>query len=204
MLLKRLYEEYDIDIDKIILRDYKKLGLKYIEATMLLVLLSSYKKRKVFSIGSIAKKTDLKKEKVEEITYSLIEKGFMVLELENSNEKEREIFNLDPMFTILDKFIMDSESDEYSSACGKTISQLEMVFNRALTDVELNYLRSVYEEQKYTHDEITKAIEIAEEKNKLSIKAIDKILLSIKNADERIEIDEKTMRTLDEIYKSIK
>ena len=204
MIIKRLFEEYDIDIDKVILRDYKKMNLKYVEATMLLVLLSSYKKRKVFSISMLSKKTELKKEKVEEITYSLIEKGFMKLELEVSNEgKEREIFNLDQTFTILENFMHETNDTQDLSLCGKTIVHLENLLGRILTETELNHLRAMYEEKVYTHEEIIKAINIAEEKNKLNIKAVDKILLASRN-DSRVEIDEKTRKTLDDIYKSIK
>ena len=203
MIIKKLYEDYDIDMDKIILRDYKKLGLKYVEATMLLVLLSSYKKRKVFSISMLSKKTELKKEKVEEITYSLIEKGFMKLELEINEGKEREVFNLDSTFSILEKFIYEIESNQNLSQCGKTITHIETLLNRVLMETELNYLRSLYEEKKYTHEEIIKAIDIAEEKNKLSIKAIDKILVANQN-DSQIEIDEKTRKALHDIYTSIK
>ena len=204
MILKKLYDDYDIDIDKIIQKDYKKLGLKYVEATMLLSLLYGYKKRKIFSISMLAKKTELKKEKVEEITYSLIEKGFMKLGLEiNSEGKEREVYNLDSTFAIIEKYLIDSKAQEKSSLCFKTVEHLEGLLNRVLTDMELNTIRSWYEDGIYTHEIIEKAVLTAEEKNKLSIKVIEKFIIA-ESEETRVEIDEKTRKALHDIYTAIK
>ncbi|MDL2292477.1 DnaD domain protein [Acholeplasma sp. OttesenSCG-928-E16] len=204
MIIKQLYQNYGIEIDKIILSDYKKLGLKYVEATMLLVLLSMYRKKNTFSIAMLAKKTDLKKEKVEEITYSLMKNGFMTIDLENTKDgKEREVFNIDNTFDILERFLLQQAKDAGNAKISQTIDLLETELNRILTDNELETLRSFYEEERYTHEDILKAINIAKDNNKLSLKIIEKILINDAKV-QKVEVDEKTKKALDDIFKAIK
>ena len=204
MILKKLYEEYDLPIEKIILKEQKRLGLSLKESIVLLALFSIYKKRRTFSMIAIGKRVEYDSNDIGKAVESLQEKGFMDIQLEIKDEKEREVFDLDKTYIKIETLFIQDEKErmrqQASANISKTIERFEHGLGRPLMGFELDNIRSWYEENMYTHQAIMDAIVQSEQK--LSVKFVERYLN--KQAIKPIKIDQDIEKALDEIYKNIR
>jgi DNA replication protein len=204
MMLRRLYEEYDLAVERILIKEYKRLQLSMQEMQVLLALFSIYKKRRTFSIAAIARRVEYSSNDIGTHIESLLNKGFMTISLESKDQKEREIFELDPTFKKIQELFKNDEAEKVKqqeeSHIAATIRRLEQGLGRMLLPFELENVRVWYEEKAHTHEQITKAIETA--KDRVSIKYVERILNQ--NIPKEIEIDDEVNQALDEVFKKMK
>jgi DNA replication protein len=204
MMLKRLYEEYDLSMERILIKEYKRLKLTMQEMTVLLALFSIYKKRRTFSINAINRRVEYSINEIGSIIEKLLSKGFMTIELEKKDGKEREVFDLNLTFDkIQDLFKADEiEKKEalVETEISETIKRFEQGLGRLLMPYELEMIRRWYDENKVSHESIIEAIESAQDR--MSVKYVEKILTQ--QVPEKIEIDQDVDQALDEIFKKIK
>lgn len=204
MILKRLYEEYDFSIERILLKEYRKLSLSMQELTVLIALFSIYKKRKTFSTLAISRRVEYHSNEIGEIVESLLDKGFLTISLDFKDQKEREVFDLTPTFDKIESLYIEEEAEKQKQIIENDVSQVILKFEqglgRPLKSYELENIRKWFEEKTYTYDQILKAIDQAEEK--VSIKYVERILTQ--EPIKKIEIDQDVEQVLDEIFKSIK
>ncbi|MDX9691421.1 MAG: DnaD domain protein [Acholeplasmataceae bacterium] len=203
-MLKRLYEEYDLSIERILIKEYKRLGLTMQEMQVLLALFSIYKKRKTFSITAIAKRVEYNSNDIGVQIESLLNKGFMTINLESKDQREREIFDLDPtfkkVFDLFKKYETEKVKQQEESNVALTIRRFEQGLGRLLMPFELENIRVWYEDKAFTHEQILNAIETAKEK--LSVKYVERILNQ--TIPKEIEIDDEVNQALDEVFKKMK
>ncbi|MDY0338410.1 MAG: DnaD domain protein [Acholeplasmataceae bacterium] len=203
-MLKRLYEEYDLSMERILIKEYKRLKLTMQEMTVLLALFSIYKKRRTFSINAINRRVEYSINEIGSIIEKLLSKGFMTIELEKKDGKEREVFDLNLTFDkIQDLFKADEiEKKEalVETEISETIKRFEQGLGRLLMPYELEMIRRWYDENKVSHESIIEAIESAQDR--MSVKYVEKILTQ--QVPEKIEIDQDVDQALDEIFKKIK
>jgi len=204
MILKRLYEEYDFSIERILLKEYRKLSLTMQELTILIALFSIYKKRKTFSTLAISRRVEYHSNEIGEIVESLLDKGFLTISLDVKDQKEREVFDLSPTFEKIEQLYENEEDEKQKQMIENDVSNVILKFEqelgRPLKAYELENIRKWFEENLYTYDQILKAIDQAEEK--VSIKYVERILTQ--QPIQKIEIDQDVEDALDEIFKSIK
>lgn len=204
MILKKLYDEYDLPIERILLKEYKRLKITMQDMSVLIALFSIQKKRKTFSMLAIARRVEFSQEEIGRSVESLIQKGFLSICLEKKDDKEREIFDLEGTLEKIEQLFLQDEKDKIIEAhetnIHQTISLCEQGLGRALLHYELETIRRWYEEQTFTHEEIIKAIESASDR--LSIKFVERMLNQ--KVLTKIEIDADVEEALDEIFKSIK
>ncbi|MGI6787560.1 MAG: DnaD domain protein [Acholeplasmataceae bacterium] len=206
MLIKQIYDEYGLPIERIINKEYKRLGLKLPEAMVLLALFSIYERRRTFTINAISKRVEYNRNEIGLLIASLEEKGFLELKLEtNKDGKEREIFSLDQTFKKIEKLIIDDyrskKSDEAAAHIGKIIQILEQALGRVLSAFEMELIRNWYLNDNLSYEMIEDEVIKATSKAKFSIKYIDRILMTSKTEDR--EVDPKTADILEQIYKKI-
>jgi DNA replication protein len=204
MILKKLYEDYDLAVERILIKEYRRLKLNISEMSVLISLLSIYKKRKTFSLTAISKRVELSQDEINKSLNSLLEKGFMSIELEHKDGKDREIFDLDLLFQKIEKLFLDDQLEknklEDESKIMQTIQRFEQGLGRTLQSYELENIRKWYDDNKYTHEKIIEAINSAEDK--VSIKYVERLLNQ--NVLEKIEIDSDVEEALDTIFKNIR
>jgi DNA replication protein len=204
MILKRLYEDYDLAIERILIKEYKRLKLSMPEMSVLLALFSIYKKRKTFSITSIAKRVELNANDIGSIVESLMNKGFMTILLDTKDGKEREVFELDPTFMKIEELYKSDDLEKIKvqaeSALMETIRLFEQGLGRTLMSYELENVRRWYDDKTYTHEQIIAAIRSSE--SKCSVKYVERILTQV--IPKPIEIDQEVEDALDELYKKIR
>lgn len=203
-MLKRLYEEYDLAVERMLIKEYKRLSLTMQEMQVLLALFSIYKKRKTFSIAAIARRVEYSSNEIGVCIESLLNKNFLTISLESKDQKEREIFELEPTFKKIQDLFKQDEVEKVrqqeESNIALTLRRFEQGLGRLLMPYELQNIRMWYEEKTFSHEQIIKAIEVA--RDKISIKYVEKILNQ--NIPKEIEIDDEVNQALDEIYKKMK
>jgi DNA replication protein len=204
MILKRLFEDYDLAIERILVKESKRLKLTMKEMSVLLALFSIYKKRRTFTMASLSKRVELTNEEIGAAIESLIDKGMLMICLENKDGKEREVFSLDEVFIKIESLYRQDEieriKNEELTYISKTIHLFEQGLGRSLLPYELENIRRWYEDKTYAHEKIIKAIESA--KDKVSIKYVERILNQI--IPDQIEIDSDVEKALDEVFKNIR
>jgi DNA replication protein len=204
MILKRLFEDYDLAIERILVKESKRLKLTMKEMSVLLALFSIYKKRRTFTMASLSRRVELSNEEIGAAIESLIDKNMLIISLENKDGKEREVFSLDEVFLKIETLYRQDEieriKNEELTYISQTIHLFEQGLGRSLLPYELENIRRWYEDKTYTHEAIIKAIESA--KDKVSIKYVERILNQI--IPDQIEIDSDVEKALDEVFKNIR
>lgn len=203
MILKRIFDEYNFQIEPIIIKEYKRLNLTFPESIVLMALFSIYRKRKTFSILAISRRVEFNQAEIGEIVDCLINKQFLQVELEVKDDKTREVFNLDKVFEKIEALFIEDQKEKNILQKGQdikiTVKAFENGMGRLLKTYELENIRRWYEDDLYTHDDIMIAIERAQ--NRLSVKYVERILSQEKL--EKIEVDQETEKALESLFKAV-
>ncbi len=204
MIIKRLYEEFDLSIERILLKEYRRLKLTMAEMSVLIALFSIYKKRKTFTIASISRRVDIGSDAIGNAVESLLEKGYVTTKLESKDGKEREIFDLDQALEKIENLLRQDEIERLKERVENDIMNVIRLFEqglgRGLLPYELENIRRWFEEKDFSSDQIIKAIE--EAGDRVSVKLVERMLNQ--SALKPIEIDSDLEEALDQIYKNIK
>lgn len=203
MILKRIFDEYNFQLEPIIIKEYKRLNLTFPESIVLMALFSIYRKRKTFSILAISRRVEFNQAEIGEIVDSLINKQLLQVELEVKDDKTREVFNLDKVFEKIEALFIEDQKEknilQKEQDIKITIKAFENGMGRLLKTYELENIRRWYEDDLYTHDDIMIAIERAQ--NRLSVKYVERILSQEKL--EKIEVDQETEKALESLFKAV-
>ena len=204
MILKRLYEEYDFSIERILLKEYRRLSLTMPEVTVLVALFSIFKKRHTFSLTALSRRVEYSKTEIGGFVESLLKKHFITLDLEEKDGKEREVFDLALTFVRIEELFANDEKEKIKETVAhdisETITLFEQGMGRVLKAYELDMIRSWYENEEYEHHAIIKAIDSAGER--VSVKHVERLLTQ--KILPKIDIDDDTEKTLDAIFKKKK
>ena len=126
-------------------QEYKRLKITMQEMNVLLALFSIYKKRKSFSINAISRRVEYNQNEIGSCVESLMNKGFVTIVLERKDEKEREVFELDPTFQKIEELYEQDESDKlktlHENSISQTIKLFEQGLGRMLRSHELENIR---------------------------------------------------------------
>ncbi|HKL95392.1 MAG TPA: DnaD domain protein [Haploplasma sp.] len=203
MILKRIYEEYNFNIENLLIKEYKRLKLSTNELNVLLVLFNAGPKKRIFSLNSLARRLDYSTNELAEIVESLMEKDFLKIKLEVNNKREREVYDLDGTFNKIEVLFASDEEEKLKQLSltniSVTIELLESKFGRMLRSNELDRIRTWYDVYLFNHERIIEVISGLQKET--SIMHIEKVLNLNVNAN--VEIDDKTNDLLDSIYKKL-
>ena len=203
-MIRKLYEEHFLEIDALLTKECKRLKLSPNEVVVLKTLFQNYKKR-TFSILSITRKIELSSNDVGKCVDKLINKGFISLGLETRNDKEVEVFDLsgtfDKITELYESDMEDIKRERYETQISHAIELLEKHLGKALSSLELDVVRSWYDESLYTHDAIISKIEEIGPSGKFSLKFLERTLNREKYIAE--PLDDEAERAIDEIFKAI-
>jgi DNA replication protein len=205
MILKRLFEDEVINIERIVLREYRRLDLSQQEAHVLLAFFSIARKRRIFSSNALGKRLGEDQDVIGTHVESLYKKGFITLSLDKTKDgKSREIFDLDPTFRKIEALFETDEKErnrsKTESQVVETLERFEQGLGRLLRPLEIDTIRRWYDDELYQHDRIQKAIE--DNEPRVSLKAVERHLTQ--TIPEEVEIDEEVESILDGLYKRIR
>ncbi|WCA22271.1 DnaD domain protein [Candidatus Phytoplasma oryzae] len=205
-MLKILYDKGYLNIEKILVKEYKNLNLEITELAILLLLFNNEKE--YFSSLFLAEKTNFSKNEIENILESLMKKNFFIIKQQKKNDKLMEILNLDNTFFQLEEFLFQKKKitkEKNENFIKETIEELEQLKGNILTNFELEIVKNWYLEKKYSHKDIQESIQKSFLFNKKSLNYIETILNQKKKSkDELLEKDFQSDEMLYKIFKKIK
>lgn len=195
-----------IDINKLILKFYKKLGLTDLEAMVLIQLFSMLDKSTKFQLSYVLLKgkTNLGSKEIRDLIFSLTNKGFIEIMLEKSkNGKEAEMVYLNKAIEKFEALMLEAQAEdakkEIEQLAKDYIDLFEKELGRILTPSENNIV--VRDLVNYNMAEVEGAILYVTMNKKLTVKAVVDYLNAKKVIDEKV--DEKDEEAIIGFYNSI-
>lgn len=204
MTLKKIYEQFDINIERLLVKKHREMNITTPEMVILLVLLDILKKKPIFSIQSIMKRLDFNQKEIGIHINNLIDKGFLNIYHEETKQgKIQELFDLDNLFQKMETLNQEEKpiSVQQMTSIQSIVILLEEYLNRNLQAKELQQLRHLIEEEHYEIQKIKDII--LDLKEKVSLFKIQR-LLTIQDKLPKHETDSKKDAALDALFKSIK
>ncbi len=193
-MLFKLLELGVLDVYKLLNRYYKDLDLLLEEYIVLLELFSNYDKNEnSINIEKLHLKTNLTSIKVSECVNNLLVKGFLQIEIDFKNGKNKEVYTLEPCLNKIEDLLNNKNINTDISFLQKVNQVLEELLNRSLTANEYDIIKCWDDE-----DNVFKAIEEAKMNNIKNVNYIDKLVISNKKFKENDNIDKNT-----DLYRSL-
>ncbi|MDV3158376.1 MAG: DnaD domain protein, partial [Pigeon pea little leaf phytoplasma] len=163
-MLKQIYEEGYLDIERILINQYLKLNLLIKEVKMLLLLFRKYK-NPILSTEKIIQQTNLSLPEIDNILGNLIKKNFLCLYQKEINNQVQEMFDLNKTFYQIENLYKQTKltnlKHQNTSNISNTISNIEKIKGDVLNSQELEIIKKWYIEFNYPQDTIIKAIKQA-------------------------------------------
>ena len=185
-IIKQMIQDEIIDFNKLLLQNYKKIGLTEIEA---FVLIELHKQRKtgetVISPSKLVKKLTITEEKLFGVLDALIQKQYLAIRLvKEKGNKETEDFSLDNTIhklvdvyrTSIKNTIIHSERT-YDTVEEEIVDIIENQFQKQLKPLEIELIQKWVSEDQYSIDLIKTSILDAVKANKSSLSYVDGVLL---------------------------
>lgn len=203
-----MIEEGYLNLHKLLLKEYVRLGINEKEVIVLSQLATMLEKKKhTLSLKSIARMTHLSSNEVGELLEQLIVNQFVSTELELKNDgKEREIFSLNPLFDKIIQLFKEDLKDENEKQSDNeikaVITNLEDVFRKSLKPYDLQMIQQWFIDG-YNKKEIDQALEVAINHNKLNLNYLDRIL---RTTDETYddELDDEKRDLINKLIRGVK
>lgn len=182
--IKSLMKRNIVDFTELVLNNYYKIGLDEVDAIIIIKLkylldrqITFIHPKKLSNMLSISPQTTTKR------LNTLIDKGFVNIELvKNGNGKETESFNLDYVIEQIIKADFEDKiheaSDQNKNIESRLVSLFETEFRKPLSVLDIQTITKWLNEDNYSFEQIKNALFEASKNRKLSIRYVDKILLS--------------------------
>lgn len=157
-MIKKLFEYGYFDYKSFILDNLKGLSLSTTEAIVLIKIIDNYKLNDKFNPEAIREKISIRKDSFETALANLLERHFYDIYLKYDNEIASEAISLDGFFeyvsNILDNNKTFNEDDTHS-----IVMYVSKEFNRNLSSNELEIIKTLITDDRYTMNEFKEAIE---------------------------------------------
>lgn len=207
-MLKRLFEKYNISLEQIVLKEYKRLSLNKDEAWLLIALFNYTKDNKTFQKRQLASMLDYEPDKLDLILTSLLKKNYYELELVKKSNKTFEKLNLNKAFKKIQDLITNDVNEE-KIAQAKDIMQasilnLEKIFKRPITNIEYNRLKELLTKDNVNMQVIKDAFAKLEELSNPNFNYFEKIILSKPIIAEQINVSDEKKAEVLKLFESIK
>jgi len=192
-VIRKMVEEDIIDFDKLLLQNYKKIGLTEIEAFLLIELQRQRKSGEtVISPSKLVKKLTIPEDRLFSLLDGLIQKKYLMIRIiKNDSDKETEDFSLDNTINKLIDVYKTSIKQEITGGTGsfetledEIVDIIETQFQKQLKPLEVELIQRWINEDNYSLELIKTAILDAVKANKSSLSYVDGVLLKrTKNID---------------------
>lgn len=206
-MFRKMIEEGYLNIHKLLLKEQQHLGLQADEVVLLSALATLLEKKKnTVSITTLSKVVNYPVSKTGDLFTELMKRGYLSTELElKADGKEKEIFNLDPLFdkikTIFEAEIKQQRESKNESDIVYTIQSIEKAFGRSLSSYELEMIKEWFTES-FTRAQIDNAISVSTNHHKKTVSYIDRVLRS--DDLQPSELDDKKKAAIDKLMRGIK
>ena len=207
-MLKRLFEKYNISLEQIVLKEYKRLSLNKDEAWLLIALFNYTKDNKTFQKRQLASMLDYEPDKLDLILTSLLKKNYYELELVKKSNKTFEKLNLNKAFKKIQDLINNDVNEEKINQAKDimqaSILNLEKIFKRPITNIEYNRLKELLTKDNVNTQVIKDAFAKLEELSNPNFNYFEKIILSKPIIAEQINVSDEKKAEVLKLFESIK
>ncbi len=199
-----LLKNHLIDFEKLIIDLYPQLGLDEIDTFILIKLNRILENEKKFSVEHIAKKMTVSESIISDRLVSLINNQFITLTLSG----KKEIYTLDDTYKRLavllesndNKIVNKNNENDYQ----KIVNLIEKEFQKILAPLDLEIIHNWIYTDKFSIDDINKAILETLKYKKYNVKYIDMILNKTPDANKNNIPKEGIQELFNNVYKKIK
>ena len=178
-MLKKLYFNGWFDYKSFILDNQKKLALSSTESLILIHLLDIMKVSVIFDKENLKNKINARKDKFENSLANLLSKGLCEIYLLEKDGISYEAFNMDGFFEKCKDILDDTlklDDDELESI----LKLVEKGLNKLLSGNEIEIVKSLVFDDRYTLDDFKLALKKLENRNVKNIKSLIFILNDLK------------------------
>lgn len=189
-MLKKLFEDGYLDLDKLVLDKYTSLNLQAVDAVVLIKMLNLYKQGKKIRLSAIVKETQLPRPTVENSLINLQNNNIYKNEMiSNENGVFEEKVNLDSFFALVESLYKEETRLASLGSLQETVNMYESEKGTPVTPQELSILEGFINNDGFTVQDINKAIIEAVKANKVTLKFIEGVLF--KGRSKSLSSDQK-------------
>jgi DNA replication protein len=194
-LIVKLIEDGVLDFNKLILKNYKQLGINESEAFVMIELNNQKKKGATFlNPSKLVKNLSLSIDELMAILEQLMKKGLVTIEMViNESGKEAEVFHMKKAISLIMDYykkniedsIINNKTKKYGSQEEELVDLIETEFQKQLTPLEIEIIRKWVSEDRFETLEIKKAILDAIKANKYTLSYVDGILVKRRTSSKK-------------------
>lgn len=205
--IKSLIKRNIVDFTELVLNNYYKIGLDEVDAIIIIKLkylldrqITFIHPKKLSNMLSISSQTTTKR------LNNLMDKNYVKMELiKNGNGKETESFNLDYVIEQIVKADFEDKiheaSDQNKNIETRLVNLFETEFRKPLSVLDIQTITKWLNEDNYSFEEIKNALFEASKARKLSIRYVDRILLTVEEDIPKAKYNQTTLiRDLKKIW----
>ncbi len=170
-MIKKLYELGYFDYRGFILNNLKSLSLSTTEAIVLIKMLDDFKESHTFNSESLRNKMNIRKDTFESALANLLERKIYEIYLSyDNNDRGYETLSFDGFFELVSD-ILENKQKYDDNEIHSVIMYVSEEFDRVLSSNELDIVKSLIEDDRYSKKDFERAIEnIKNSKRLLNIK----------------------------------
>lgn len=165
-MIKKLFEMGYFDYQGFILGNLKNLSLSTTEALVLIKVIDNYKTSSSFNPESIREKMNIRKDSFDNALASLLDRKLYEIYLSYDNGIASEAISLDGFFEAVEN-ILDNKQVFDEDETHSIIMFVTKEFNRNLSSNELEILKSLISDDRYTKKDFLNAVDKIKENNKI-------------------------------------
>lgn len=165
-MIKKLFEMGYFDYQGFILGNLKNLSLSTTEALVLIKVIDNYKTSSSFNPESIREKMNIRKDSFDNALASLLDRKLYEIYLSYDNGIASEAISLDGFFESVEN-ILDNKQVFDEDETHSIIMFVTKEFNRNLSSNELEILKSLISDDRYTKKDFLNAVDKIKENNKI-------------------------------------
>ncbi len=170
-MIKKLYELGYFDYRGFILNNLKSLSLSTTEAIVLIKMLDDFKESHTFNSESLRNKMNIRKDTFESALANLLERKIYEIYLSyDNNDRGYETLSFDGFFELVSD-ILENKQKYDDNEIHSVIMFVSEEFDRVLSSNELDIVKSLIEDDRYSKKDFERAIgNIKNSKRLLNIK----------------------------------
>lgn len=209
MLLEILFKKYNFAIETIVVRENHNLGITSDEAWVLMALFKASVNKEEFSLESIDSLVENKDIDVQKALYSLLKKEFFKLDLiQDDKGKEKEVVNMEPAFSKIEKMILDQSKAKRKKPTKKVLAilveDLESMFGRNLSSNEIETVNGWFAREEFAVDDVSQAITNVASKPNPTIFKVEREIRTLSKIPVKEKVDPDKEKQIQKLYGSIK
>lgn len=165
-MIKKLFEMGYFDYQGFILGNLKNLSLSSTEALVLIKIIDNYKDNSIFSPESIREKMNIRKDSFDNALASLLDRKLYEIYLSYDNDIASEAISLDGFFECVEN-ILDNKQVFDEDETHSIIMLITKEFNRNLSSNELEIIKSLISDDRYSKKDFLNAIDRIKDSNRI-------------------------------------